>query len=68
MAPTTPERLVGIRVVRTRYSDVSARTIDRWIKQQLIPAPDRRINNRRYWLEKKLDLHDRQVVAEHARK
>ena len=68
MPPTTPERLVGIRVVRTRYNDVSARTIDRWIEQQLIPAPDRRINNRRYWYEHKLDRHDRQVVAERARK
>ena len=67
MSPT-PERLIGIRVVRTRYSDVSARTIDRWIKQQLIPAPDRRINKRRYWYESKLDHHDRQVVAERARK
>ena len=33
MSPTTPERLVGIRVVRTRYNNVSARTIDRWIKR-----------------------------------
>ena len=39
MSPTAPERLVGIRVVRTRYNDVSARTIDRWIKQQLIRHP-----------------------------
>jgi len=64
MSPIAQERLVGIRAVRTRYNDVSARTIDRWIKQQLIPAPDRRINNRRYWSEHKLDRHDRQHIVE----
>jgi DNA-binding transcriptional MerR regulator len=57
------KRLIGIRAVRARYGDVNARTIDRWLKRQLIPPPDRRINNRRYWYEHKLDRHDRQRVA-----
>ena len=61
------KRLIGIRAVRARYDDVSARTIDRWLDQQLIPPPDRRINNRRYWYEHKLDRHDRQRVADRAK-
>jgi DNA-binding transcriptional MerR regulator len=68
MTPTaSAKRLIGIRAVRARYGDVNARTIDRWLERQVIPPPDRRINNRRYWYEHKLDRHDRECVADRAK-
>jgi hypothetical protein len=61
-----PKRYVGIRAVRRRYGDCSARTIDRWVKAGVLPAPDQVINNRRFWSEDGLDRHDRRRTVEAA--
>ncbi len=63
MSPTPQKRLIGSRAVGTRYG-ITQRTVDRWVKAQVLPPPDRKIRNRRYWDEAGLDRHDRRAVAE----
>ena len=52
-------RLVPARGVAQRYG-ISLRSIDRWLAKNVIPPPDRVINNRRYWVLESLERVDRQ--------
>jgi len=57
---------VSTRGVCNRYGVKNLRTARRWEIQKVIPPPDFRINNRKYWWESTLDRHDRQRVVERA--
>jgi hypothetical protein len=62
----TGRKFIGKRDVGARYGGVVPRTIDRWIKAGILPAPDLIIRNRPYWDQNALDRHDRHTVAARA--
>ncbi len=51
-------RLVPARAVASRYG-ISLRSVDRWLAKEVLPAPDRIVNGRRYWLLASLERADR---------
>jgi hypothetical protein len=60
-------RLISKRQATRRYGDKSLRTIERWVKDGVLPPPDRIINGRWYWYQATLDVCDRQATIETAR-
>ena len=52
--------LLPARKVWERYN-VTDMTLHRWISSGIFPAPDKRINNRRYWLTTTLAAFDREA-------
>ena len=58
-------KFVSKRAVADRY-DVVVRTIDRWVRDNILPASDLVVNHRHYWLEASLDRHDRRSTTERA--
>lgn len=48
--------------VRARYGEKSEKTIERWIKRGILPAPDW-INGRRYWRRSVLEKHEREFMT-----
>lgn len=65
-APYGPgSRLLSAPAVAQRYS-VHLRSISRWVARGVIPPPDQRINDRRYWREATLEQADRQRTIDSA--
>jgi hypothetical protein len=51
------KKFLNVRAVRARYSNVSDRTVDRWVQAGILPEPTY-IRNQRYWTEESLDERD----------
>ena len=55
----TSTRYLSRTEVGRRYGRC-ARTIQRWTKDGILPAPDLFVGEREFWSEATLDAHDRQ--------
>jgi hypothetical protein len=52
------KKFLNVRAVCARYSNVSDRTVDRWVQAGILPKPIY-IQKQRYWPEDLLDEHDK---------
>jgi predicted DNA-binding transcriptional regulator AlpA len=53
------DRMLPTRLVCERYS-ITDRTVDRWLEAGVLPPPVR-INGLRYWRQRELEQHERQL-------
>jgi hypothetical protein len=59
----TPDKIYRpTKQVARRYNRCT-RTIDRWLRQGIFPAPDLIVNDKRFWLDNTLDAFDVQQRA-----
>jgi predicted DNA-binding transcriptional regulator AlpA len=56
------KKFLNVRAVRARYSNISDRTVDRWVRAGVLPKPTY-IEKQRYWMEDELDERDKARCA-----
>jgi hypothetical protein len=57
---------IGTPGLCARYDNITPLTARRWLKRQILPQPDMRVNGRPYWKLETLDRHDRQRTIDAA--
>jgi DNA-binding transcriptional MerR regulator len=55
-------KFIAKREVAERYG-VTTRTVDRWVKDEILPPSGRQVNGRHYWDQAVLEQHDRNSTA-----
>jgi predicted DNA-binding transcriptional regulator AlpA len=56
------QKFLNVRAVCARYSNISDRTVDRWLQSGVLPKP-LYIQGHRYWSSEQLDERDKARLA-----
>ncbi len=56
------QKFLNVRAVCARYSNISDRTVDRWLQTGVLPKPIY-IQGQRYWSSEQLDERDKARLA-----